>query len=314
MRIPTLLALAMLLTAIILGVTVYSYRQEKINSNRQLFTPKNIEVVNVFENSATVAWETDNPTSGEVLFGISGLDQTSKDDRDLDNPQPHLIHFVTLKNLSPGTRYFFKVKSDNFLYPKDLNQFNTASPQIDKNKTQDPTPALIGTVLEPSLKPIDEALVFLKVQGATRLASVTSVAGNFILPIKELRTSDLKQSFDLSKKVVADLIIVRKEISSDFKISLPLKYGLLPPLILGQSFDLSTYLATASGKLQTKESSASASQNVYDLNGDGVINSLDASLVYQNFGKKPKNKNADFNKDGVVDQKDVDIFLKELNQ
>jgi Ca2+-binding EF-hand superfamily protein len=56
----------------------------------------------------------------------------------------------------------------------------------------------------------------------------------------------------------------------------------------------------------------------YDLNQDGKINSLDLAIISQNNGKKVTEdssaeiKQADLNKDGLIDKKDSDLLLTAL--
>jgi Ca2+-binding EF-hand superfamily protein len=64
--------------------------------------------------------------------------------------------------------------------------------------------------------------------------------------------------------------------------------------------------------------STSTSNTNYDLNQDGKINSLDLAIISQNNGKKVTEdssaeiKQADLNKDGLIDKKDSDLLLTAL--
>ena len=79
----------------------------------------------------------------------------------------------------------------------------------------------------------------------------------------------------------------------------------LPPLKLGQNIDL-----TASPSTQELIT--------YDLNEDGKINAADNAIILSNFGNlpagRPKNKKADLNRDGTVDQADLDLMAKQVNK
>ena len=58
-------------------------------------------------NSVIIAWGTDVPSSTVVKYGTdkNNLDQTAQ------MPWGSLTHRVTIKNLDPGTTYYFQVES-----------------------------------------------------------------------------------------------------------------------------------------------------------------------------------------------------------
>ena len=59
-------------------------------------------------STITIKWETDTPSDSVVSYGLTkGLGKTKKD---RDNEEKHQ---VTLKNLLPGTKYYFRIKSTN---------------------------------------------------------------------------------------------------------------------------------------------------------------------------------------------------------
>ena len=71
----------------------------------------------------------------------------------------------------------------------------------------------------------------------------------------------------------------------------------LLPLTLGQNIDLTTEIIPQ-----------------YDLNSDGKINATDNAIILDVISKKTINKEADLNGDGIVDQEDLDLMAKQINQ
>ena len=59
---------------------------------------------------------------------------------------------------------------------------------------------------------------------------------------------------------------------------------------------------------------SASSLTKYDLNGDGKINAADNAIILLNFGKNPKDKKADINEDGMVDQKDLELMSQKLEE
>ncbi len=311
-KIPTLFGLSLLITALLLGIFIYIYKQNLNQKQRALYTPKDMTVTNLFAEQATITWWSDSPTVGQIAYGTGNiLNDIQNDNRDLQETKTHQVHFVTLRNLKPETTYKFQILSNGIKYPEKPLTFKTAV-SLDTSTQNRP---LRGSVLNTNLNPIDEALVIIKIDGATEMTTFTSTAGNFIFPLKELRTSDLSSPFSIDSKTSATLIIKKGNNQSQVELNLPLDDSeLLPPLTLGQNINLKDVLSQITPK---KIASSSASVN-YDLNNDGKLNSLDLAIITQNNGKKiidiqnESIKKADLNNDGLIDKNDSDLLLSTL--
>lgn len=311
-KIPTLLGLSLLITALVLGVFIYFYRQNLLTQQKTLYVPKEVTVTNLFADQATITWWSDDPTIGQVAFGSgNSLNSIQNDNRDTDQTKVHQVHFVTLRNLKPETTYKYQIISSGIRYPEKPLLFKT---NIGLETTTQNRP-LRGSVLNVNLNPIDEALVTIKINGASDMTTFTSTAGNFIFPLKELRTSDSSAHFSIDTTTPATLLIKKGTLQSQVELNLPLdNSGLLPPLTIGQNIDLKDILSQITPK---KEASSSTTPR-FDLNNDGKTNSLDLAIISQNNGKKvtdikdQSGKNADLNSDGIVDKKDAEILLTNI--
>ncbi|MDO8638343.1 MAG: fibronectin type III domain-containing protein [Candidatus Daviesbacteria bacterium] len=292
-RIPTLLGIGVLLVGLFGGVFLVSQNQLSIFQTKasKSSEPKKITLANLSGNSASIYWQTDESSPGFIEAGDSpSLGLTFNDDRDIGAPQTHQLHFVTLNNLTPDTTYYYKIVSGSSSFPLDNPlTFKTLS-----TTETSPTPPLIGQIVDVNLQPISEALINLSIPGTSNLATITKLSGNFILPLTNL--SNLENTS-------TTLIVFNGEKSSKINLKLPYPQTTLPQIILGQDIDLSASESTNSSPLTVK----------YDLNNDGVVNALDAGIVFGNFGKKGKNILGDLNKDGIVDQKDIDLLNKVSN-
>ncbi len=298
MRIPTILGLVLLLIALSLGIFIHIYNDTQLKKAKAITAPQKITVTNITENSASISWETNNPATGQVAWGeTDSLGELARDDRDLSSPSPHNIHFITLKKLKDNTRYFYKVRSGLYFFPETSLQFKTAKKLAQNQNSQTLQNPIIGKVLSKDFQPIDETLIYLEFPGSQALATFTSIAGNFLLPLSNIRTKSLADPLSIPPKSQATLKVIKSDAASEAKILLPMQNQILPPIVLGQNIDLTEIKASPSAQLKK-----------YDLNGDGVVNSLDLSILFQNLGSTPKLKAADLNGDGVVDQKDVDLL------
>ncbi len=298
-RIPTLLGLTVIIEGIVSGILLNLKEQTFISKASPDLVPTNITLSNLSDTSVTISWQTLVAATSFVRFGQTNPnEQTGLDDRDSKNPQPHWLHYVTLKNLSPKTTYQYKIISSKV--SSETLTFTTGAPLSSQTGFQ----PIIGSVLDNNT-PLDGALVYLSIADATTQAALTKNSGNFLIPISQIRKSDLSDIYPLTEETVAKLTILSEkgQATALFKLK-NLKSG-LPPLSLGENLDLTNPIENIN----------------YDLNGDGKINSADMAMILQNFGPKPKNEQssaayqkADLNKDGVVDQKDIDLMLERIKK
>lgn len=316
-KIPTLFGLTLLLIALVLGIAVYFYQDQASLKRKVVFAPKQVEIINLSPDSATITWQTDTPVEAKISFTENGPGQklSQLDDRDKSSQiVKRITHFVTLKNLKASTKYFYQIEEADFSYPdlptifQTTPQLNTASDQIQTQMNQ----PITGTVLDLGLKPVDEALVFLDISGASKIGTFITTAGNFILPLKGLLAKDLKQPFNITDPTEAQLQIIKGNAETNVQIVLPLKKSSLSAIQLGRNINLQSFLASNSAEIETPIKSPNSPShgplNKFDLNSDGKINSVDLSIILDNLGKRPKVKGADLNVDGIVDQKDIELL------
>lgn len=301
-KIPTILGVGVLLVSIIAGIFLVTNQQVLNSKAAAPLTPKDITVANVSSTDAAIFWQTDVLATGFVQAGPSqNLGLTFKDDRDSTIPKPHFLHFVTLTNLAPNTTYYYRITSGVSTFPRDQILSFKTGPELPTGSTQ----PIIGTVLDSSSRPVTESIVVLEIPGAQRLATLTKGTGGFILPLSTLRSSDLSQGFDPSaQNVLMTLNIFNNLNRSTINISPPFENLILPPITLGLNLDLTAQLPTAVPSPVQNDK-----LKKYDLNSDGVVNSLDQSIIIKNLGRKGPNLPADLNGDGMVDQKDLSLMI-----
>lgn len=290
-KIPTLLGLTIIIAGIISGVILNLRAQIFISSASPDVSAQNITLSNISDTEATISWQTSAPAPSFITFGKMGPDETTiLDDRDTKTPIFHSVHYVTIKNLLPKTTYQYKIISGKI--SSEADKFTTAAPQ----SLQTGFRPIIGSVLDGD-KPLDEGIAYLSIADATTQSAQVKSSGNFLIPISQIRKADLSDSFPLTEDTVAKLTIVSPKSQAIAIFKLKDAASGLPPIHLGENLDLTNVNPPS-----------------YDLNEDGKINSADNAIILDNLGKNPKNKKADLNGDGVVDQKDLDLMAKKINQ
>lgn len=312
MKIPTLIGIALIL-ALTGSLGFWFFNRGEIE-NKSNFEISDLQVANISNEAVTIIWQTNLATTGQVLYGESeNLNRKSADNRDLKNPKERLIHFVTLKNLKPASNYFYRITNNSISYPEKTLEFKTAAiANIDELNFSFIKP-LKGTILNTNLNPIDESLIFLKIPGVQDLATFSSTAGNFILPLKLVLTQDLNQIFNIPQNTPATLTVKKGVLESSVKLTISESTVNLPAVTIGSSLDLSNYvptpLTTISIKTNTKVN--------FDFNSDGKINSLDLAILRGKATSKslinPQDRiKFDINSDGIVNREDVDVFSRSL--
>lgn len=233
MRIPTLLGLSLLLSLLLLSVMYQLYNSTRQSRDQQDFTPTNIRYSNVTDNSLTITWVSQKAGYGSLTWGPTPqLGNPQNDSRDLTNQSLRTTHTVTLNSLSENSIYYIKIRNGPFFYPEQPLIINTAQ-KLPVNSLS----ALTGRVLDENFQPLEDALVFLEIPGASLSSGFVSTEGNFIIPLSTIKSEDFSKNFSILANTQAYLIIQKGNLQSRAKITLPLSKP-LPPLIFGQDTDI----------------------------------------------------------------------------
>ena len=291
-KIPTLLGLTIILIGIISGVYLSLRSQTLLSTAAPSAEPENITVTNIEDTSVVISWQTLSPSVGFVTFGQNNpSEQTVLDDRDSKQSKTHLVHYVTIKNLTPQTTYQFKVVSGKFF--SKTSTFITATPS-EPNGFQ----PIIGSVLD-GTNLLSEGIAFLSISDSVIQSSLIKTHGNFLIPLSNIRKSDLK-SINLLGEEPAKITIISAagKSSAAFKLS---QNGItLPPLKIGESSDLTNITPSPTPNV--------LDLTIYDLNDDEKINAADYSI-----GLKNKDKQINTVKKSSTSSRLIDnLYLSEL--
>lgn len=315
LKIPTLLGLSIIMIGIVAGVLLTLKEQIFLSKASPDVTAQNITLSNISDTEVSISWQTSSPAVSFITYGqVNPTEQTALNDKDADftpaRPKPHFIHYVTLRNLLPKTNYQYKVITGKI--ESAIGKFSTALPIKEQSRSR----PIIGSVLDGD-KPLEEGVIYLSINDATTQSAQVKM-GNFLIPLFQIRKSDLSDSYPITDDTLGKLTVISEKGSTNALFKLQISNNPLPSIKIGQDVDFTTEQS-----IITPSPSPSIQELIiYDLNGDNKINSADNAIVLQNFGEKssvnsssnPKNKKADLNKDGVVDQKDLDLMAKQINQ
>ncbi|MBU1031395.1 fibronectin type III domain-containing protein [Patescibacteria group bacterium] len=293
-KIPTILGLGIIIAGLIGGVYLVLREQVFFSRAAPSISPQNITLSNITDTSATISWQTNSPAPSFITYGIqTPKDSTALDERDTTYPTPRTIHYVTLANLSPQTPYQFKIQSGKTA--SATLKFETSKPLANKVKF---TP-VIGSAMMDNNTPLNDGIAYLSITEAVTLSALIKNGGNFLIPLSKIQAEDLPQ--------VAKLTIISDKGEGSALISLKTNPQPFPPIKLGQSVDLTALEITSSSKPTLDD------LNKYDLNEDEIINTADYAIVSSCSGKDDLScAKADVNKDGKIDQQDLDMMFEKL--
>lgn len=288
-RFPTLLGLGIIILGMGAGVYLVRINQNVVTKASLSSRPDNVLVVNLTDRSATITWNTKEPTTGAVRLIMSpAKPRTVLDDRDiLSSPQikPYENHFVSLNNLLPQTTYQYQIIS-NATELKDIVSFTT--PPSSEQSTAAP---LIGSV--PQLTENPDAIAYLDIPGSPTQAALVTSFGSFTIPLTQVSILD---SSEAKLKVVSPLGEAKATIALTNLLS-P-----IPPLKIGEDITITAPTPEKTPDLKSR----------YDLNGDGRINSNDEAILKNNFGLGFQNPKADIDGTGQVDEKDLELLRSQF--
>lgn len=283
----TVLILVFLIFGLIVGLYLLGKETHLFSKAAPATAPVEMKISNVSDNSITVSWLTQDPSRGFVEFGLNEtLGQVASDDRDSTSPTTRQTHHVTFKKLKPAAVYYFKVHSGPDTYDNNGKPYQqVTSPTVDIPPTL-PEP-FFGTISKTGGGVPEEALVYLNFGSGSLLSTFVRPDGNWLITLNNARSADLDSY--LSPKD-DDVIIFSVRAGKDGKADMQAQASQRQTLSAVTLIPLSRE-ASSSAKLGLsdlwgiiKANFGKTGQGIAgDLNGDGVVNSLDyATAVRQN--------------------------------
>lgn len=195
----TPIVIVLLLVAVFIPLTVYAVRYVIEIRSKALPTeqPKNVEVTNVFDTSASLSWTTPTTsTQGYVKYGNSqSPDIIAFDKRDSGKAElEETVHYVELIDLTPNTEYKFVIFAGDKEYKDSNGSFYTFKTGLVLETVQTPLP--VKGEVESSQE--GEVVVFMYAQKGENTSSKLSTLTlnkRYTFDLSNLRLEDLSDSF-----------------------------------------------------------------------------------------------------------------------
>lgn len=269
-RIPTFLGV--ILIAIGLGVTTFLVKQGGLFSiNASPSTqPENVRITNVTDTAFTISYQTSDAAFGVISYGNTpSLGQSGLDDRDQNsgNVTAHKIHNITVRNLSPDTKYYFSIISgkDTFLNNSAPYEITTGTQISQTPSNQDP---VSGKIILPVGKAPTEGIIYLTADGSQVISTLVKDDGTFLLPLNSMRNSDFANFFGFSDTTILKLLAIGDGQSSNVVLSI-LQIKPVPTITLSSDYDFTTSTTKTASSSASTGNFPSFSSSQQDSSGKG---------------------------------------------
>lgn len=242
---PTIVGLILLILVVGAGVFFVQTRQTFTLSASADETPKNVRITNVTDVSFSVSWTTDKPTFGYVTYEKS--DELAHGS--LGNQTKSSIHYLTVKDLRANTNYQFKIGSGENLFDNDGQAYKIKTGQalILKKKSD----MVFGVVVGKNGQPIDGALVYLALPGASPMSTFIDSDGSWAFNLSMSRQANLKEKASYTKDTILEVYVrgdagVAKNQVATAKIPVGAARP-VPKMVLGENYNFSNIITIKSG-------------------------------------------------------------------
>lgn len=248
-RIPTVVGVLILLGGLIAGVILVNSRQGLLIKAGPTEAPKNVKVSNKGSNTFTVSWTTDQPVTGYIKHSENPakINTPAGDFRDQisGTSQGYTNHYVTVTGLNSEKSNYVMIGSGSQMYDDAGKPFEIKTGQ---QVIAPPEDVVNGKVVGIDGGPINNAIVYIEIEGGQTLSTTTKADGTWRWNLALSRDSKgAVLTYDSATSLVS--IFVQAGISGTATaITNTTKTKPVPDIVLGknQSF-VETTVATGSG-------------------------------------------------------------------
>lgn len=232
-RIPTLLAIILLIVSIGVSVVLLGKGIFYVGKAAPDPKPQNVMITNISDSSFTVVFVTTQQVESVVSFSQATSSTVILDDRDKSTgtPQKYYSHHITVPNLLPNKNYDFTILSGG----KEYSPFKATTGGVITNSPPSQNP-LFGTVLLADGNTGNDVVLTFKTAGGQLNSSVTDDKGTFVLPTNSLRNESLMDYVILSDTSQFEINAFRADSKSTVTASF-LAAQSLPTITLQQAYN-----------------------------------------------------------------------------
>lgn len=226
------LLIALGLTIFLSGNTVLFVTKATVGAD-----PKNIQLSNLTNTSFTISYTTDAPATGSITYGTDPtLSEIALDDRDqqASGAAEHQIHFITIKNLTPGTRYYYAILSGGQKEENNGTPFTITTASVASSQAVNST--LSGSISLNDGSIPTESIVYVTGPDIQQLSTLVNADGSYHLPLDNLQSTQASAAGALPPDTVLQLQAATATQQSTAKVLLS-QASLVPKIVIPQNYD-----------------------------------------------------------------------------
>lgn len=201
------------------------------------YEPKMVNISNITDRSFVVSWVTESQVTGLVQANVNGSYINYYDVRDSSSPGNYYTHYILVDGrLEPEKEYSFNIISSDKVFKDDVYKVKTAK------MLSGPLPEAnlaYGQIRSSSGGDVSGAIVILEIPGMSKLSSITSSQGNWVIPLSVSYNYDLTGLAQLPQTRTEEVIKIYGGVYGDATIvNYTDNNTPVPLIILGQTQDL----------------------------------------------------------------------------
>lgn len=245
-KIPTIVGI-FLVVLIVGGIAAGSESYSRtVTTASGSIQPANVLITNVSDTTFTVSWTTQLPTTGALSLTTPSGTQVLFDEQDTKDQGKYLTHSVTYRTAVPDTDYRITILSNG---KKNLNgdvPYTVHTGTFLTTQSGNLEPAY-GTIVTDTNQPVKGALVYITLDGAQTLSTVSKTSGTWLIPLNIVRTKDLTGYLPVTDRM-PETIIVRSGGMVTNTLTDSLNDSPVPAMIPGKTYDFRKLNAQTPGK------------------------------------------------------------------
>jgi hypothetical protein len=246
-KIPTLLALILLVVFIGVFIFAFEHISRTSTSAGASIQPRNVTVTNVTDSSFSLTWETADAATGLIeVFSSREKAEAFYDDRDTggkSKPGTFTTHSATAINILANTTYDIKILSNGKMFLDNGKSYKVTTASTITGTPSGLEPAY-GTIMTSANLPAEGALVFLSLDGGQLLSTLVNASGNWLIPLNHTLTTDLSR-YVTAQTRITELIRVDLNNQEANAVTDTLNDAPVPTMNMGKTYDFRKVQAKA---------------------------------------------------------------------
>lgn len=240
-KIPTFFGLAIIIAGTLGGIFLVN-RSQLISPHASIeISPQELKVTNISDNSFAVSFITSSPTISFLYFGETlQTEERAFDERDSANQlQEFNTHYIVIRNLKPGTRYYFRIISSGKFFDNEGQPYEiTTGPVINLPLPENDT--AYGTVFTLEDEPATGAIVYLNMANTVSLSALVKSDGTWLVPLSMARSTNLANYSNYDRQIqVEDVLINGGPLGQSVVTNTTDNDSPFPDIILGEDYNFS---------------------------------------------------------------------------